>query len=551
MTKGEIDVLIVGSGAGGGPLACRLAEAGVRVLVLEKGPEYSRQDYLHDEIAINRRNFWVPAMGEEAHTLVQPGFPAAQPTYLGWIANCVGGGTVPMAGYFFRFHPDDFRLESAYGSYEAIADWPYGYDELEPYYAQVEWDQGVAGEAGTNPFEGRRSKPYPLPPLDAHPLATRLEEAGSRLGAHPFPTPRAIASRPYGGREACVYCGMCAGYGCRVGAKASSQETYLPRARRTGRCEVRARSMVREITVGRDGQATGCIYLDENGTAHEVAAKVVCVSCSAVESARLLLLSQSPLFPDGLANGNGQVGRNLQFHGFSNGQARFHHDRHPGETLRHPNPFLLRSVMDHYFLPDGVSAFPKGGLIRFGLPPKAPIGAALRAAEDGDRLVFGAELQERLRGYFHDYTTVDFEVFHDFIPNEGTFVELDPALRDRWGLPVARIHMDLPEHHRQAGGWLVDRGLEILSEMGADEVLAEEIGETAGILVHGTCRAGDDPEASVLNAFCQTHEVPNLFVVDGSFMPTSGGAPPTLTIMANSLRTADHILERAKTGELL
>jgi choline dehydrogenase-like flavoprotein len=155
-----------------------------------------------------------------------------------------------------------------------------------------------------------------------------------------------------------------------------------------------------------------------------------------------------------------------------------------------------------------------------------------------------------VREYFHEYRTVDFEVFHDFIPNDRTFVTLDPNVKDRWGLPAARIHLDVPEHHRVAGRWLVERGLEALAEMGADEVQAEEIGETAPYLVHGTCRAGDDPARAVLNGHCRAHDVPNLFVVDGSFMPTSGGAAPTLTILANSLRTADHIVDRAKVGDL-
>jgi choline dehydrogenase-like flavoprotein len=174
----------------------------------------------------------------------------------------------------------------------------------------------------------------------------------------------------------------------------------------------------------------------------------------------------------------------------------------------------------------------------------------MRAAEEGPDLLWGGRLEKRLQEYFHEYLTVDFEVFHDFIPNDRTFIVLDPEVRDKWGLPVARIHLDVPDHHRTAGGWLVERGLEVFTEMGADAVHAEEIGETTPYLVHGTCRAGTDPDHSVLDEHCRAHEVRNLFVVDGSFMPTSGGAPPTLTILANSLRTADHILASAKGGRL-
>jgi choline dehydrogenase-like flavoprotein len=544
------DAVVIGSGAGGGPLAARLARAGWNVLLLEKGANRRREEYLHDEVAMTNRDFFVPSMLDEPHVLVTHGSAWPQPTQLGWVGNSVGGGTVRMGGYFYRFHPDDFRMRSLYGSYEALADWPYGYDELEPYYAQVEADCGISGTAGANPFEGPRSSAYPLPALDLHPLTRHLEQACSRLGWHPFQTPRAIASRPYQGRPACSYCGFCPGFGCPTGAKSSVQETYVAQALATGRCELRSVSMVRQIELGPDGRASGCIYVAADGSEHEVRAKVVCVCCSAIESARLLLLSQSARFPDGLANGSGQVGRNLQFHAFSNGRARFHYAKHPDKPLRDDNPFLDCSLADHYFLPAGVSDLPKGGLIRFGFPAKTPIAAAMRAAEEGSGLLWGSRLEQRLREYFHEYLTVDFEVFHDFIPNERTYVTLDPNVHDKWGLPVARIQLDVPEHHRKAGRFLVERGLQALAEMGADELQSEEIGENAPYLVHGTCRAGVDPASSVLDPYCRTHEVSNLFVVDGSFMPTSGGASPTQTILANSLRSADHILASAKAGTL-
>lgn len=543
------DAVVIGSGAGGGPLAARLAAAGWSVALLEKGPMRQREDYSHDEVTILNRDFFSPSLVDEPHVVVPHGGSRPAPTQLGWVGNSVGGGTVRMGAYFYRFHPDDFRMASLYGSYEALADWPYSYDEMEPYYTRAEWDCGVSGAAGLYPLEGPRSAPYPLPPLDRHPLTSYLDQACRRLGWHPFPTPRGIVSRPYRGRPACSYCGFCPGFGCPTGAKSSVQETYVAQALATGNCELRTTAMVREVSVGGDGKATGCIYIGPDGSEHEVRGGIVCVCCSAVESARLLLLSKSPQFPDGLANGSGLVGRNLQFHGFSNGRARFHYANHPDKPLRDGNPFLDCSVADHYFLPPGVSDLPKGGLIRFGFPGKSPISAAMRAAEEGSDLLWGSRLEQRLKEYFHDYLTVDFEVFHDFIPNDRTYVVLDPGMRDKWGLPVARIHLDVPEHHRVAGRFVVERALEALAEMGADEVQTEEIGETAPYLAHGTCRAGKDPALSVLDEYCRAHEVPNLFVVDGSFMPTSGGASPTLTILANSLRTADHILATAKAGE--
>jgi choline dehydrogenase-like flavoprotein len=546
--KDVLDVLIIGSGAGGGPLALALAEAGLEILVLEKGREHQRSDYTADEIATFWRGMFVPSLADEPHILVHSGLAAPRPTQMGWIANCVGGGTAHMGGYFSRFHPDDFRMRSRFGSYGALADWPYSYQELEPYYSRAEWEIGVSGEAGSNPFEGSRSKPYPMPALDSHPLAGELDRVCRHRGLSPYPTPRSINSRSYQERPACSYCNFCAGYGCSTGARGSTQEALLSRARRSGRCELRALAMVREVTVGRDGRATGCIYIDESGAEHEVRSRVVCVCCSAVESARLLLLSKSPRFPDGLANRAGLVGRYLQFHATSRAQGRFLHGRHPEKPFSHPNPFIGRSLMDYYFLPPGVSDLPKGGLFVFSYSLGGPILKALTLAQRGPRTAWGHELKRRLQEN-RISRGLGFEVHHDFIPNEGTFVELDPEVRDKWGLPVARMHLDVDDHQKTAGRWLVDRGLEIIDEMGADELVAEAAGETASYLVHGTCRAGRDPATSALNEYCQAHEVSNLFVVDGSFMPTSGGAPPTLTILANSFRTADHIIERARAGD--
>jgi choline dehydrogenase-like flavoprotein len=510
------DAVIVGSGAGGGALAWRLASAGWRVLVLEKGPRHSRDDYGHGEGGLKPGDF-VPPPDLDPHTVVTPRTTVPLRTTLGWIATCVGGGTVHMGGYFYRFHPDDFRMRSRFGGYLDIADWPYGYAEIEPYYALAERMMGVAGVAGADPFAGPRSGPFPLPPLDAHRFAGALDEACRRRGWHPFPTPRAINSRPYDGRPVCAYCRLCASYGCPVGARGTSQETFIAHAERSGRCEVRPLSMVREIVTD-GGRAIGCVYLDAEGLEQFAPARVVCVAASAIESARLLLLS-------GVGNEEGQVGRNLQFHAVTMGQALF-----DLELLRDDFPFLGRSLADFYFLPDGVSDLPKGGMIRFGIAPPGD-GAQYLSPNAEQRVLY-------------------FEAFHDFLPNAQTFVTLDDAVTDRWGLPAARIHLDLPPHHRRAGRFLADRAFEVYEDLGAIEGVTTDVGGTSAYLVHGTCRAGRDPRASVLDPFCRVHGLRNLYVADGSFMPTSGGASTTLTIVANALRTADHILERAKRSEL-
>jgi choline dehydrogenase-like flavoprotein len=549
--SGCVDVAIVGSGAGGAALAWSLTRSGLRVIVLEKGPRYLREHYLHDETAMaDRMGFFLPQVHEDPHVLVN-GVSPPERTTLGWTASCVGGGTVHMGATLYRFSPDDFCQRTMFGNYEEVSDWPYSYEDLEPYYCIAEQQLGISGESRAYPFAGKRSQGYPMPPLKSNVLTSVFDLACAKLGLNSFATPRAINSLPYGGRPPCQYCDFCAGFGCPVGARGTAQETLLARAEQTGLAHISDLCFVREITVTPGGRASGYVYFDRNMKERRIRARVVCVCCSAVESARLLLLSTSPSFPDGLGNGSGLVGRHLQFHSVSGGIGRFRYDRHQEMNLRDPNHFLNRSIMDFYLLRDRSLAYPKGGLLRFDLSRPRPIAGALRAARPGSGgMLWGSDLKEAIHAAFHDYRELEFEAFHDFIPNRNTWLALDPDVRDKWRVPVARMHLGTVSHHAVAGHWLADRGLEILTAMGADEVFRRECGAVSRVMVHGTCRAGSDPSTSVLNQFCQSHEVPNLFVVDGSFMPTSGGVPSTLTIVANALRTAEWIVELARRGDL-
>jgi choline dehydrogenase-like flavoprotein len=544
----SVDVVVVGSGAGGAPAALTLARTGAKVVLLEKGRHVSDDEKVHDEIRICRRNLWVPALEDEPHT-IRYGGGKAERTSEGWTANVVGGATVHFSGYFFRMHPIDLRLRSTLGmiSGAALVDWPLSYQDLEPYYALVEREIGISGRWHCHPFEEPRSADYPFAPLAEDPMAARIDEVGRKLGYHPFPTPRAIISEPSKNRSACVYCALCAGYACEVNAKSSTSVSLLPAALATGRCEIRVESMATEIPIGKDGRVTGVVYRDRSGVNQFIGARCVVLACTAVETARLLLLSRSSRFPTGLGNSNDLVGKNLIFSSGGKARGRFHHPR--GEPLRN-FPFVQRSMQDFYFLKKPVDGVQKGGTILFDWEHPNPISTAEKLAHDGAGLVWGARLKDRLRRDAAGARTLHFEVFGEYLPTPGTYVDLDPAVKDRWGVPVARMTVSRHPFDVQATRFLVDRGMEVLSALGPDDALVESTQGEATFLQGGTCRFGTDPETSVLDRDCRMHGVPNLYITDGSFLPNGGGVPPTLTILANSFRVADQIAKRFRASTL-
>jgi choline dehydrogenase-like flavoprotein len=550
MTSTEkADVVVIGSGAGGAPVAAALAEAGARVVILEKGPYYSSGDFIHDEVKICRRDFWVPYLDDEPHTIRRSDTEPAKRTRSGWTSACVGGATVHMSGFFYRLKPSDFRLAELTGGIEnaQIADWPIAIEELLPYYDRLEARIGVSGRAGVNPFEAR-TRPFPLPPLRPHPAAALFDKAARSLGYHPYPTPRAIASRVFGQRPPCNYCGLCGDYGCENASKSSCLVTFIPAAEATGRCQVKARAMARRILVDASDRVQGVEYLDARGKVRTIGARVVCLAASAVESARLLLMSKSHRFPDGLANNNGLVGKHLTFSTLAKGTASF--DRRALLAELGPEgmdlPFLQRSVQDDYWMQATGLALPKGGTYNFIIEHPNPINAAVRLAATERWQLFGAALKERIRRHFIEELTLEFEVFGESLPWSGSYVDLDPKRTDRFGLPVARITARNHPLADEVNLNMLRHGMEMLKAIrpSAERVSAWTWKDTTYHLQQGTCRFGTNPARSVLDPTCQAHEVRNLYVTDGSFMPTSGGVPSTATIMANSLRVADRIRQR-------
>ena len=553
MAFSEVDVVVVGSGAGGAPMALQLGRAGYKVVLLEKGPAYTLADFTHDEISISRRNFFMPLPWDEPHLWRTGQNGKYSRTNHAWTANCVGGGTVHMSGFFYRLKPVDFRMKSMLGAPQGstVVDWPIRYEDLLPYYEQVEEEIGVSGVVTDHPWAEPRRKPYPLPPLDEHPIAKEIDRAGKKIGVHPYPTARAIASRPYRGRAGCAYCPLCGSYGCEVGAKSSTQAALIPVALATGKVELRSRCMARSVEVSPDGKAKSVVYIDEAGALQEQPAKIVVVSCTAVESARLLLNSRSSRWPRGLANDSGLVGKNLTFSGFGRSRASFRISKRKQSWpwLDDRAPFVQRSLSDHYVLPASTKlGSRKGGAIGFLWEHPSPISAGIVLA-GGGKGAFGKELKERFR-VFRDSKVLQFETYAEWLPTSGTYVGVDDTVLDRYGLPVAAITVDRHPADLPVTRYLIDRGEDLLRAMEPDAVWrVTEAGETT-ILQHGTCRFGTDPATSVLDRDCRAHTVPNLYVVDGSFMPTSGGNPNTLTIMANAYRVADRLVQRMKSGKI-
>lgn len=560
MADPDFDLCIIGSGAGAAPVALTLAQAGKQVLVLEKGPWWNEQDFCKDELACCLRDAYKSSRKLEPQWIElednQGNFKSmlTQGTRWNfWNGNCVGGSSNFMSGFFHRLKPIDFRLRSEFGAIEGadVQDWPISYQDLEPYYAKVEREVGVSGRVVPHAWaEPRSTSDFPYPPLAEHATAGLIDQAAQSLGMQTFPTPRAILPQPVGQRGGCAYNGgYCGSTGCSTGAKGSARAALLDRAVATGNCQIQPRSMASRIHTDAQGRITHVAYFDSAGKEQRVSAKIYVVAAQAIESARLLLNSTGSRFPNGLANGSGQVGRNLLFAGGGAGSAWLPYQNFPAsmrEQLANPGTFINRSLQDSYVIDDAkFGPRQKGGTIDWVNAHPAPITRAQRLVngEDG-RLVWGTALKRKLEAHFRDGMQVKVEAFCDWLPVADSHVRLDASTKDQWGLPVARVRVMAHLRNLQVGWYLADKGAQVLKALGAEQVVAFASSAPPTNLQAGTCRFGSNPDTSVLDADCRAHQVPNLFVTDGSFMPTGGSVPYTLTIYANAFRVADKIVQQ-------
>jgi choline dehydrogenase-like flavoprotein len=529
----EVDFVIIGAGAAGGVMAKELSTRGMKVVVLEQGPYFriGPDGAKYDEYVKRLRTTRIPSLIPHPQTFrttdqekaVQGGGGVGY-------QKMVGGGTTTYTGSSWRLHEVDFRERSHWGGFAgtALADWPITYAELEPYYTKVEWELGFSGLGDGAP----RSKPYPVPPMPIKGSGVLFEQATRKLGWNSMPVPLAVLSKDYNGRKACTNCGFCFGYGCPVGSKSSVLVTVIPVAEKSGRCEIRPNSYVREIAVDANGRATGVVYFDEQKREVFQKARAVAVCGNAGETARLLLLSQSKLFPNGLANSSGLVGRHIMFGGSGGADGLFEH------PLNDYKGVAVTRATETFYDADPKRGF-WGGAHLDSRGPYEPISFGL------GRPGWGADLKASLKEFNR---TMGVNVFSTSMPMESNAVDLDPDLKDSFGLPAMRLtYKDHPDDVK-AKAFFTARAVEILEAAGARNVRPRPLNPTrGGAHLMGTARMGNDPKTSVVNKFHRAHDVPNLYMVDGSSFVTSGRAHLTCTIQALAFRAADYII-RSRGG---
>ncbi|SRR6266545_748373 len=540
------DAIIIGTGAAGGIVAGVLAEAGMNILLLERGPALSFSEVGRDHLRNQRLSRYGHNAGPELEgnprVFVDPAGKARivrpnEPDYHN-NAACVGGGTRVYGAQAWRFMPADYRMASTYGVPEgsSLSDWPITYDDLEPFYERAEWELGVAGDGDALRDQVPRRRDYPLPAVPPSPQTVALTRGAQQLGWITTRVPLLINTLPYLGRDACIGCKYCVGFACPTDAKNGSHNTMIPRALATGHCKLITAAIADRIETDEQGKVRGVSYFVQEGDrihTHAAHAKVVIVSAGAIESARLLLNSHSKHHPNGLGNEFDQVGRNLQGHLYPRAyglmRERVFTGIGPGVTLattqfNHGNVGIIGGGMlaDDFIKPP----------IDFwydSLPPDLPR--------------WGVENKRFMRDNYTRVLHVRGPV--QDVPSPEARVTIDNTVLDRWGIPVARLSGSTHPATVAAAEFMRVRGEEWLRASGCEKVWSSRPGLVLSGGQHqaGTCRMGNDPKTSVTDKWGRVHNHDNLFVVDGSLHVTNGGFNPVLTIMALAFRSAEHIAQ--------
>jgi len=525
MKDEPVDVLIVGAGAAGAAVAWSLAETRMHILCLEQGDWMNPTAYpgMHadwETAQFGEFSFSPNARKRREDYPVNDGDSPIGASMF----NAVGGSTILFAAHFPRFHPGDFRVRTLDG---IAADWPVDYRALEPWYDVNARMTGVSGLAGDPAYP---PKTVPLPPVALGKLGETLARGFNQLGWHWWPSDSAITTAEWEGRAPCVNAGTCL-IGCAQGAKGSSDVTYWPVALRHG-VRLQTHCRVREITVAPSGLADGVVYYDADGVERRQKAHVVVVACNGIGTPRLLLNSRSALFPDGLANRSGLVGKNLMFHPYGMVTGIFEHSL---EGYKGPTGCCIMS--QEFYETDRTRGFVRGYSFEI-LRGLGPMLTALWGMGAG-RLPWGAA-HHRAYAELFDRTAGMVAICED-LPEETNQVTLDPELTDSSGIPAPKITYRLSDNSTAMLAHAMARGKEALEAAGAKATVAEAPLPYAGWHLMGTARMGTDPKTSVVNEWGRAHDVKNLFIVDGSIFVTAAAVNPTNTIQALALYIADRM----------
>jgi len=524
------DVLIIGAGASGAVAAKRLGEAGFSVVCLEQGDwaDYSRArgDRPDFEVTAGRDWSWDPNVRR-----APADYPIdeSESDITALMYNGVGGGTVIYAAHWQRNVPSDFRVRTLDGIAD---DWPLTYRDLLPFYQRVERDVGVSGLGGDTAFPQVPGDDLPLPPMPLGAMGRRVARAHNQLGWHWWPGPNAIATRPYRRLRACVQRATCL-WGCVDGAKGTFDKTHWPDALEAGvRLELGAR--VRRIVVDGGGLVSGAEYVDREGVEHFQPARVTLLGANGIGTPRLLLLSATDSHRDGLANSSGLVGKRLMMHPFATVVGLFDE---PLGSWQGPWGQHIHSL--EFYESDARRGFVRGA--KWGLQPTGGPVSMTRAYPWGYEPVWGA-------GY-HDTVarrlgrSAMWGIIAEDLPEEANQVVLDPSLTDSDGIAAPKVVYRLSTNSRRLLDFHQERARESLEAAGAyDTVIAPLIRATGWHLL-GTAKMGEDPATSVVDGFGRSHDIANLYIIDGSVWPTSAGMNPTATIAALALRMVDRLIE--------
>lgn len=546
--RDRYDVVVIGAGAGGSVAAAVLAEAGLDVLVVERGSWLRYDEVGRDHLRNHRLSKYGHNTGpaEDGHprTIILPGeqerITAPYESEYHNNAMTVGGGTRVYGAQAWRFHPEDFRMATRYGIPDgsSLSDWPIRYEDLEPYYERAEWEVGVSGDGNAHSSRGQRAREYPMPALPSTREANRLAAAAAKLGWEAGPVPLLINSVERDGRPACGRCGQCVGFACPTNSKNGGHNTMMTRAFATGNCDLICDTIVERIETEGARRAKGVhLAQDTDGVIRRLYVKAghVVVAGGAIESARLLLNSASASEPDGIGNRFGQVGRHLQGHVYCGAYGLFDD---PIQDGLGPGVSIATFRFDH----SGEAGVIGGGLLANEFT-RLPLTHWYRAlAPEAAR--WGLAGKETMRETYLRTSHIQGPIQE--IPTPDARVRLSGTVKDRFGLPVVQLSGSVHPESLRASDMLGEQAEKWLWVAGARQVWRTRAGNglSGGQHQSGTLRMGSDPATSVTDPTGRIHGYDNLWVSDGSVHVTNGGVNPVLTILALAFRTAENVVKQ-------